>query len=112
MVNSTLPADWEWMTIGDVADTTSGGTPSRKYSEYFEGTIPWVKSGELGDGLVSITEEKITETAIKNSSAKIFPAGSVLVALYGATVGKVGILNMDAASNQAVCALYPKKIHL
>ena len=105
----SLPDGWEWMTIGDVADTTSGGTPSRKYQEYFEGTIPWVKSGELGDGLVSVTEEKITETAIKNSSAKIFPAGSVLVALYGATVGKVGILKMDAASNQAVCALFPRE---
>jgi len=108
MVNGTLPSGWEWTNIGTVADTTSGGTPSRKYPEYFEGTIPWVKSGELGDGLVSNTEEKITEIAIKNSSAKIFPAGIVLVALYGATVGKVGILNMDAASNQAVCALFPK----
>ena len=104
----SLPEGWEWMTIGDVADTTSGGTPSRKYPQYFEGTIPWVKSGELGDGLVSFVEETITETAIKNSSAKLFPAGTVLVALYGATVGKVGILNMDAATNQAVCALFPK----
>ena len=108
MANGALPDGWNWMTIGDVADTTSGGTPSRKYPEYFEGTIPWVKSGELGDGLVSVTEEKITKTAIKNSSAKIFPTGSVLVALYGATVGKVGILNIDAATNQAVCALFPK----
>jgi type I restriction enzyme S subunit len=96
------------MTIGDVADTTSGGTPSRKHPEYFQGTIPWVKSGELGDGFISKTEEKITEDALRNSSAKLFPSDNVLVALYGATVGKVGILNIDAASNQAVCALFPR----
>ncbi len=103
-----LPEGWVWKTIGDVADTTSGGTPSRKYPEYFQGTIPWVKSGELGDGFISWTEEKITDDALRNSSAKLFPAGTVLVALYGATVGKVGILKIDATSNQAVCALFPR----
>ena len=103
-----LPEGWAWTTIGDVADTTSGGTPSRKYPEYFQGTIPWAKSGELGDGFISKTEEKITDDALRNSSAKLFPSGTVLVALYGATVGKVGILKIDAASNQAVCALFPR----
>jgi len=103
-----LPDGWRWTTIGDVADTTSGGTPSRKNPEYFQGTIPWVKSGELGDGFISKTEEKITDDALRNSSAKLFPSGTVLVALYGATVGKVGILKIEAASNQAVCALFPR----
>jgi len=103
-----LPEGWAWTTITDIADTTSGGTPSRKYPEYFQGTIPWVKSGELGDGFISKTEEKITGDALRNSSAKLFPSGTVLVALYGATVGKVGILKIDAASNQAVCALFPR----
>lgn len=103
-----LPEGWAWTTIGDVADTTSGGTPSRKNPEYFQGTIPWVKSGELGDGFISKTDEKITDNALRNSSAKLFPTGTILVALYGATVGKVGILKIDAASNQAVCALFPR----
>jgi type I restriction enzyme S subunit len=104
-----LPYEWCLTTIGEVADTKSGGTPLRKCPKYFQGHIPWVKSGELGDGFISQTEEKITSDAIKHSSAKLFPCGTVLVALYGVTVGKVGILKIDAASNQAVCALFPKK---
>ncbi|MCZ6802320.1 MAG: restriction endonuclease subunit S, partial [Nitrospirae bacterium] len=82
---------------------------SRKDKAYFEGEIPWVKSGELPDGPVSEIEEYITEEAIKKSSAKLFPAGTLLIALYGATVGKLGILNRDATTNQAVCAIFPTK---
>jgi type I restriction enzyme S subunit len=107
--NAPLPDSWKWTTIGEVADTTSGGTPLRKHPEYFIGNIPWVKSGELGDGIVSETEEKISEVGLKNSNAKIFPSNTVLVALYGATVGRVGLLNIDAATNQAVCALFPRQ---
>ncbi len=103
-----LPEGWVWTTIGEVAQTTSGGTPSRKHPEYFDGDIPWVKSGELRDGLVSLVEECITEEGLKNSSAKIFPRGTALVALYGATVGRTGILGIDAATNQAVCAIFPR----
>ncbi|MDE3040077.1 MAG: restriction endonuclease subunit S [Nitrospirota bacterium] len=103
----TLPPDWEWVSLGNICRTTSGGTPSRKYKEYFEGDIPWVKSGELPDGPVSEIEEYITGEAVKNSSAKQFPKGTLLIALYGATVGKLGVLTQEAATNQAVCAIFP-----
>ena len=98
---------WEHMRLGDICQTTSGGTPSRKRSDYFHGNIPWVKSGELPDGLVGNIEECINEEALKESSAKLFPAGTLLIALYGATVGKLGILTRPAATNQAVCAIFP-----
>ncbi len=102
-----LPEEWVWTTIGQVADTTSGGTPSRKHPEYYtDGIIPWIKSGELRDGLITQVEESITEEALRKSSAKIFPQGTPVVALYGATVGKTGILGIDAATNQAVCAIF------
>lgn len=104
---STLPPDWEWVSLGSVCRTTSGGTPSRKNKEYFEGDIPWVKSGELPDGPVLEIEEYITGEAVKSSSAKQFPQGTLLIALYGATVGKLGVLTQEAATNQAVCAIFP-----
>ena len=104
---SRLPAGWKWKRLGDVCKTTSGGTPSRKNSEYFTGNIPWVKSGELPDGIVAAIEERITQEAVAKSSAKLFPAGTLLIALYGATVGKLGILKEDATTNQAVCAIFP-----
>ncbi|MFN8473709.1 MAG: restriction endonuclease subunit S [Anaerolineae bacterium] len=94
--------------LAEIADTTSGGTPRRQISEYFGGSIPWIKSGELNDGLIHGAEEHITEDGLQNSSAKVFPKGTLLVALYGATVGKTGILDIDAATNQAVCAITPK----
>lgn len=102
-----LPDGWIWAKLGEVCKTTSGGTPSRKSAEYFTGDIPWVKSGELPDGLITEVEERITEGAIANSSAKLFPVGTLLIALYGATVGKLGILKEDATTNQAVCAVFP-----
>ena len=85
----------------------SGGTPSRKRADYFGGAIPWVKSGELRDGRVRATEETITELGLSASSAKVFKQGTLLIALYGATVGKVDVLDIDAATNQAVCAIRP-----
>ncbi|MDD7581804.1 restriction endonuclease subunit S [Corynebacterium sp. 32222D000AT] len=94
--------DWISTTLGESFKWSSGGTPSRKNPDYYTGDIPWVKSGELPDGVISETEERITELAIKNSSAKVFPKGSVAIAMYGATIGKVGILAMDAATNQAI----------
>jgi type I restriction enzyme S subunit len=104
---SALPNNWESVSLGSICRTTSGGTPSRKNREYFEGDIPWVKSGELPDGPISEIEEYITEEAVKNSSAKQFPKGTLLIALYGATVGKLGVLTKEAATNQAVCAIFP-----
>lgn len=108
MVNGNLPDGWEWKKIAEIADTTSGGTPLRSHSEYYGGKIPWAKSGELRDGIIREVEETITEAGLKNSSAKLFPRDTVVVALYGATVGRTGILGIDAASNQAVCGIFPR----
>ncbi len=99
--------NWRSRPLGELATTTSGGTPSRKRKDYYGGSIPWVKSGELKDDYISETEEHITEAGLKNSSAKLFPAGTVLIALYGATVGKTSILRTDASTNQAVCGITP-----
>ncbi len=105
-----IPQGWEVTTFGELYNTGSGGTPSRARPEYFEdGTIDWVKSQELLDGFVLSTEERITERALKESSAKLFPANAVLIALYGATIGKLAILSRAAATNQACCAVLPKR---
>ena len=106
-----LPAGWEWRRLGEVATTSSGGTPSRKSPEFFKGTIPWVKSGELNDAVVSEVEEHITQQALSSSSAKVFPKGTLCIALYGATVGKLGFLGVDAATNQAVCAIFSQRFY-
>jgi type I restriction enzyme, S subunit len=104
---SGLLAKWTPARLGEVADWGSGGTPSRNNSAYFGGTIPWIKTGELGQGIINDTEEKITELGLKNSSAKIFRKGSVAIALYGATIGKTSILGIDAATNQACAVGFP-----
>ena len=105
-----LPVGWRVARLGDddVASTTSGGTPSRSNPEYFRGNIPWVKSGELDDNWIYDTEETISEQAIHDSSAKVFPEGTLLIAMYGATAGKTGLLATPAATNQAVCAVFPQ----
>ncbi len=95
---------WAEATLDDIAIWGSGGTPSRKQPNYFQGAIPWFKTGELGDKYIYDSEEKISQEAVDNSSAKIFPKGSVAIAMYGATVGKISILGVDAATNQA-CAV-------
>ncbi|WCK53915.1 restriction endonuclease subunit S [Aneurinibacillus sp. Ricciae_BoGa-3] len=97
---------WFEVKLGDVCFTTSGGTPSRKIPDYYNGNIPWVKSGELNYNVIRDTEEHISDDAIKNSSAKVFPEGTLLIALYGATIGKLAILGIPAATNQAVCGIY------
>ena len=101
-----LPEGWCWATMDQFAETASGGTPSRMEPSYFGGSIPWVKSGELDDRLVVHCKETITERGLRASSARIFPSGTLCVALYGATVGKLGLLGMDAATNQAVCGIF------
>lgn len=76
-------------TIAEVAETSSGGTPSRGVSEYFGGDIPWIKSGDLTDGLIFEVDEHITQAGLENSSAQVFPAGTVVVALYGQRLVKL-----------------------
>jgi type I restriction enzyme S subunit len=103
-----IPKDWEVKSIGEIAETSSGGTPLRTNSEYYEnGTIPWVKTGELSNKYLFESDEHITEKAINKSSAKLFPKFSILVAMYGATIGKMSIIMKEMASNQACCALFP-----
>lgn len=98
--------DWIECSLGEVCFTTSGGTPSRNNKSFYEGKIPWIKSGELNSNLILDSEEHISEEAIKKSSAKVFPKGTLLFALYGATIGKMATLGIDAATNQAVCGIY------
>ncbi len=107
VLTAAVAGDWPMKRFGDVVVTTSGGTPSRRHPEYYGGNIPWAKSGELRDGVVTSTEETISELGLANSSAKVFENGTLLIALYGATVGKLGMLGIDAATNQAVCAVIP-----
>lgn len=92
--------------LGDVVATTSGGTPSRKHDEYYsDSSICWVKSKELLGNYIHETEEHINDLAIKKSSAKLLPEHSVLIAMYGATVGAYGVISKPMTCNQAVCAL-------
>ena len=101
-----LPENWCWTRMQEIAQWGSGGTPSRKVSEYYNGDISWVKTGELNDDYIFETEEHITQEAISHSSAKIYPVDTVVIAMYGATIGKVGILGIPAATNQAcACAI-------
>lgn len=96
--------------LGEVIKTTSGGTPSRKNEEYYcNGNIEWVKSKELHHSYILDTEEKITIEAVHNSSAKLLPKNSILIAMYGATVGEYGIIAKSMTCNQAICALIPNK---
>lgn len=100
--------EWEEIELGKVVETTSGGTPSRSNMQYYEnGAICWVKSKELNGGFILNTEEKITNEALKKSSAKILPPNSVLIAMYGATVGEYAIISEEMTCNQAICALKP-----
>jgi type I restriction enzyme, S subunit len=96
------------LPISEFCKTGSGTTPSRTKAErYFGGGIPWVKSGELRESIVSETEETVTSKALAETSLKIAPKGAVLVAMYGANVGRVGILGIDATTNQAICHIVP-----
>ena len=99
-----VPDNWVWTTLGNIGVWQAGGTPSRANKSYYGGNIPWLKTGDLNDGLITNIPERITEEAVANSSAKINPAGSVLIAMYGATIGKLGILTFPATTNQACCA--------
>jgi len=109
--SNTMSKSFENYLLGDVFKTTSGGTPSRRNPAFYNGTIPWVKSGELESKVIVDTEEKITEQAINASNAKVFPKGTLLIALYGATIGKLARLGIDAATNQAVCGIFENEHH-
>lgn len=98
------PQSWCVVKLGDIGKWQAGGTPKRSIKEYYGGDIPWLKTGDLNDGFITDIPEYITQAGLNNSSAKLNPRGSVLVAMYGATIGKMGILTFPATTNQACCA--------
>lgn len=99
--------------LGDHIETQSGGTPNTKKGEYYDGgTIPWLSSGEVNLGYISSTEKYITEEGLENSAAKWVPKNSVVIAMYGATAGKVGFITIPLTTNQAVCALLPMMLSI
>ena len=101
---------WEIKKLGEVCKTGSGGTPLKVHKDYYEGgTIPWLLSGEVSQGEIFEAKNFITEKGLVNSSARLFPPETVLVAMYGATAGQVGILKFEACTNQAVCGILTNK---
>ena len=103
-----LPLGWVDTKLETVAKWGSGGTPSRRNPSFYNnGNIPWIKTGELKSKYIRTTSESITEEAIKKSSAKLFPKGSVAIAMYGATIGRLSILGIDATTNQACAVAQP-----
>ncbi|WML32650.1 restriction endonuclease subunit S [Clostridium sp. OS1-26] len=94
--------------LGEIYKITSGGTPSRGNSDFYsDGSIPWIKTGDLKQKYIEKASEHITELAVEKSSAKLFPSGTVLIAMYGATIGATSILNIEATTNQACAAFLP-----
>ena len=93
--------------LGEIFEIGSGGTPSKKHPEYYDGNIPWVKTGDLKDEYLYSVEDCISEEGLNNSSAKMYPSGTVLIAMYGATIGATSILKFDACTNQACAAFKP-----
>ena len=102
-----IPETWIWIRVGDVGSWSSGATPPRTNPAYYGGSIPWLKTGDLNDGFIKEVPEFITELALEKTSVRLNPAGSVLMAMYGATIGKLGILEIPVTTNQACCACIP-----
>ena len=102
-----LPKGWEFVRFNDLGEWGAGSTPRRGNIEYYNGSIPWFKSGELNSDYISESEEHISELALKETSVRYNNIGDVLVAMYGATIGKTSILSVRATTNQAVCACTP-----
>jgi len=104
-----IESKWDIVKLGDVCETSSGGTPLSGVAEYYEGgSILWINSGEVRQGIISDSNNKITMLGLKESSAKLFPKGTVLLAMYGATAGQIGMLGVEAATNQAICGIFPR----
>jgi type I restriction enzyme S subunit len=107
MTVDQVPDGWKVMQLGDVGRWGSGGTPKRGVARYFGGDIPWVKSGDLHDGAVTSVEECITMDGLRSSSAKLVDPGTLLIAMYGATIGRLGVPSMQCATNQAIAFCAP-----
>lgn len=104
---------WIVKKLGEVFETQSGGTPLKTHKEYYEeGNIPWLRSGEVCKKYIQNTEMYITSLGLENSSAKYFPIDTVVVAMYGATAGQVGILKLETTTNQAICGIFPREDYI
>ena len=110
----TNPMGWDASPLAAFCKTGTGGTPPRgKMQRYYEGgTIPWVKSGELRDEVIACSGERITVAALKETNVKLVPKDALLIALYGATVGRLGVLGIEATTNQAVCHIIPNSLRV
>ena len=102
-----IPDSWCWARLGDIGDWGAGATPPRANPEYYNGSIPWIKTGELNNGYIYSSEETITEKALQNCSLRYNNVGDILIAMYGATIGKLGIAGVKLTTNQACCACTP-----
>ena len=105
-----MKAGWRLVKLGELCKTGAGGTPLKSKKEFYEGgSIPWLLSGEVAQGEILKATSFITQKGLENSSAKLFPPNTVLVAMYGATAGQVGVLRIEASTNQAVCGILPNE---
>ena len=96
--------NWQWCRLGAIGNWQSGTTPNRKNNNFYDnGTIPWLLTGDLNDGYITNIPNKITELAYESTSLKLNPINSICIAMYGATIGKLGILTFPSTTNQACC---------
>ena len=106
-----IPFNWRWARMGTIGDWGSGSTPQRGNTAYYGGDILWLKTGELNNGVVYDSEEKITDKALQECSLRLNKIGDVLIAMYGATIGKVAIAGREMTTNQACCGCTPYQIY-
>ena len=106
-----IPLNWQWTRMGAIGDWGSGSTPQRGNPAYYGGDILWLKTGELNNGIVYDSEEKITDKALQECSLRLNKIGDVLIAMYGATIGKVAIAGREITTNQACCGCTPYQIY-
>ena len=102
-----IPDSWCWARLGDIGDWGAGATPPRGNLEYYGGNIPWVKTGELNDDYIFLSVETVSSKALQECSLRYNKIGDILIAMYGATIGKLGIAGVKLTTNQACCACTP-----
>ena len=106
-----IPENWVWVRMGQIGNWGAGSTPQRGDANYYNGKILWLKTGELNNGIVYDTEEKVTQKAFQDCSLRMNKIGDVLIAMYGATIGKLAIVGKELTTNQACCGCTPYLIY-